>query len=107
MRLDRLQLRLDRLLAQMVATSRDQVEAVPVEDRAQHRGIVRNLLPSSMPAKPALVPRPNFERDVAAQFRQIVVAPADRADAEAHGHRPHSPCSIAASLAQGAAGLRP
>jgi hypothetical protein len=26
------------------------------------------------------------ERDVAAQFRQIIVAPADRADAEADGH---------------------
>jgi len=34
------------------------------------------------------------ERDVAAQFRQIVVAPADWADAEADGHDRALPCFL-------------
>src|SRR5947209_4545888 len=67
----------------------DQRQAVSCEQRPQRAGIAGEFVAELNPGKtglPCLV-ETGFERDVAAEFGQIVVAPADRADPEANRHR--------------------
>src|ERR1700739_3767656 len=68
--------------------ARDQRQPVPFEDRAQHRRIARKFVAEFYP----LEPRPpglaeaGFKRYRAAKLWQIVIAPADWADAETCRH---------------------
>jgi hypothetical protein len=109
MRLDRRHLRGHGSIEQMAATpARDQTQPMSFEDRPQYRGVAGELVAQLDPRKARVLRlgEAGFERDVAAQFRQIVVAPADRADAEAHGHRfAARPASSPGELSSGARGI--
>src|SRR5437667_6217390 len=105
MGLDRRQLILDRAIEQTAAIpARDQRQPVAFEDRPQHRRIAGEFMAELDPGEPRLTRfgETQVERRGAAQFRQIVVAPADRADAEAHGHQSQlAPLLSSVSLAGG------
>src|SRR5262249_9756237 len=68
--------------------ARDQRQAMPLEDRAQHLRIAREFVAELDPLESRQTPlgEAGFERRGAAQFGQIVIAPSDRADAEADRH---------------------
>ena len=97
MRLDRLQFLGNRSLEQAPAVpARDQMELVTSKERLQQCGIAREFVAEldALKARPARLGQARVEPDIAAQFRQIVVAPADWADAEADGHDRALPCFL-------------
>src|SRR5229473_5352125 len=110
MGLDRRELLLDRAVEQTAAVpARDQAQPVPFQDRPQNRRIAGKFVAEldSFEPRELRLGKAGFERRVAAQFRQIVVAPADRANAEAHGHRAQLSLFGCRKLTCGNAGLRP
>jgi len=72
------------------------MELVTSKERLQQCGIAREFVAEldALKARPARLGQARVERDVAAQFRQIVVAPPDRADAEADTHDRALPCCV-------------
>src|SRR5215831_6579278 len=89
MALDRRDFFGDRALQEAAAVpARDQRQPVRFEDRAQNRRIAREFVAELDPFEPrqTRLGEAGFERRGAAQFGHVVIAPADRADAEAYGH---------------------
>jgi hypothetical protein len=58
------------------------------EEAPQYSGVAREFVArlDAIETQLACLGEAGVERDVAAQFRQIVIAPPDRADAQADGH---------------------
>ena len=89
MRPHRRPFRVDVALEQAAAVpAGDEREAVRSQDRAQRRGLRGNLLPSSTPvvAGGARLASGRSRGGLAAERRQVVVAPGERIDADANVH---------------------